>query len=224
MNPLLLALTVLSLLVAVAASWVAWRAVTENRRRSDARVALLADAIRADEPPDSEPVALTHLLDDPQPERRRQRLTVLATAGTLLVLLMALGRVAGGGAERASAEPHGAATAPVQHDGLPPASVDLVALTHELSGGGQLELRGEVRNASGDANMEHVNVVALLFDQQGAYLSSSRAPLQAQATTGGGSAATFFVTVPDGGRVGRYRVSFRAGERVVPHVDRRQAR
>lgn len=218
MNALLLLVTVVSALTAVAAGVIAWRAVSENRRRSDARVALLADAVRADDPPDSSPVALTHLLDQPEPTRARQRLTVAATAVALLAVVAVLGRAAGTGSGRTSTG-EAARTAGRLSD-RPPATLDLVALTHELGRNGDLELRGQVRNGAAGANMEHVSVVALLFDRQGAYLSSSRAALDASSTDG---SATFFVTVPDGEKVGRYRVSFRAGDRIVPHVDRRQA-
>jgi hypothetical protein len=218
-NAILLLVTALSLLTAVAAGLIAWRAVSENRRRSDARVALLADAVRADETPDSRPVELTHLLDHPEPTRSRQRLTVAATATALLVIVAVLGRAAGSGPGRAASDQSPQAAAGRLAD-RPPSTLDLVALTHELGRDGQLELHGQVRNGAGGANMEHVSVVALLFDRQGAYLSSSRAPLEVSSTDGG---ATFFVAVPEGERVGRYRVSFRAGDRIVPHVDRRQA-
>ena len=220
MNAILLVVTVCSVLSALAAGVIAWRAVHENRQRSDARVALLADAVRANEAPDSAPVEVTHLLDHREPTRSRQRLTVAAMAAVLLVLIAVLGRAAGtGGGRQASDESRrSGASHAVER---PPATLDLVALTHELGRAGQLELRGQVRNTAGGANMEHVSVVALLFDRQGAYLSSSRASLEASPADR--SAATFFVTVPDGEKVGRYRVSFRAGDRIVPHVDRRQA-
>ena len=221
MNALLLLVTVLSLATAVVASVVAWRVVTEDRRRSEARVALLAEAIRADEPPDSQPVALSHLLDGPEPARNRQRLLVPAIAGAALVLVLVVGRVAGNGtAPDVSGQGASAAGTASPADAGVPASVDLTALTHELGPDGELRLQGEVRNGPGSANMGAVNVVALLFDRQGAYLSSARAPLQASAAEGG--AATFLVRIPDGDRVSRYRVSFRAGDRIVPHVDRRQ--
>jgi hypothetical protein len=37
----------------------------------------------------------------------------------------------------------------------------------------------------------------------------------------GGTGSPFSVTIPDGLQVSRYRVSFRHGTRVLPHVDRR---
>jgi hypothetical protein len=38
-----------------------------------------------------------------------------------------------------------------------------------------------------------------------------------------GSETAFVVTVPHANEVGRYRVSFRSDDRVVPHVDRRDS-
>lgn len=218
MNGLLIVLTALSLATAAATSVIAWRAVRENRRRSDARVALLAEAIRADEPAESPAVALSHLLDSPEPSRRRQRLVVAAGVAVVVLAVLVVGRVAGSGRETVAA-----AKEPVVSpaESAVPGSLDLTALTHELGPDGRLELRGQVRIGAVGANMEPVTVVVLLFDRQGAYLSSSRAPLQTASTETGG-AATFLVTIPDGDRVGRYRVSFRAGDRIVPHVDRRQ--
>lgn len=69
--------------------------------------------------------------------------------------------------------------------------------------------------------MEPMTAVALLFDPQGAYLASSRAPLSVRQETGG-AVGSFAISVPDGGRVARYRVSFRRGDQIVPHLDRRE--
>jgi hypothetical protein len=38
-----------------------------------------------------------------------------------------------------------------------------------------------------------------------------------------GTESVFVVTVPGAADVGRYRVSFRSDDRIVPHVDRRAA-
>jgi hypothetical protein len=86
--------------------------------------------------------------------------------------------------------------------------------------GGELDLRGEVHNPQNGTTLENVMAVALVFDQQGAFLASSRAPLQARSVAGG-SDATFEIIVPDAARAGRYRVSFRSGDRIIPHTDRR---
>jgi hypothetical protein len=59
----------------------------------------------------------------------------------------------------------------------------------------------------------------LLFDADGGFLESGRAPVEAPLRPGG--EATFSVTVPRAADAGRYRVSFRTDDRVVSHVDRR---
>jgi hypothetical protein len=46
-------------------------------------------------------------------------------------------------------------------------------------------------------------------------------PVQSSSLRPGGE-TTFVVTVPGAGDVGRYRVSFRTDDRIVPHVDRRK--
>ena len=160
---------------------------------------------------------MAHLLEQPE-EAPARRVVPLAIAGIGLVALFTFVTVA-----RSVSRPE-PTRAPVQStetvQPARPTAVDLVALTHERGAGGELELRGEVRGRSDGAMMEHMTAVALLFDRQGAYLSSSRAPLEAR-TTPDGATASFFISVPDAERVGRYRVSFREGDRVVPHVDRR---
>jgi hypothetical protein len=217
MNAVLVVLTLASLAAAVVATFIAWRVVGENRRRSEARVAHLAEAVHALEPRESEPVGVAHLLDQPDDPPAR-RIAPLAVAGVGLLALIVFVTVARG-VSRSEAPTTADSTAET-HQTPSPAVVDLVSLTHERGADGQLELRGEVRGRSNGAMMEHITAVALLFDRQGAYLSSSRAPLEPH-TTSDGAAAAFFISVPDAERVGRYRVSFRDGDRVVPHVDRR---
>jgi hypothetical protein len=51
-------------------------------------------------------------------------------------------------------------------------------------------------------------------------VASGRAAIDGSAL-GPGAESTFVVTLPGAGDVGRYRVSFRTGDRVVSHVDRR---
>lgn len=219
MTVVLITLTVLSLAAAAVATLLAWQSVSDNRRRSDARVARLAEVLHELEPRESEAVAGPHLLgrsDEPRPTRF---VPLAVAAAGLLVLAGVVALPRAEQARTAQAAKVSDTKEPVARPG--PAAVDLLALTHERGTSGQLELRGEVRGPSNGAMMEHITAVALLFDRQGAYLSSSRAPLETRTTNAGGS-ASFFISVPDAERVGRYRVSFREGDRVVPHVDRRR--
>ena len=59
-----------------------------------------------------------------------------------------------------------------------------------------------------------------MFTPDGGFLSSGRAAIGAPALEAGGE-TTFAVTVPRAADVGRYRVSFRVDDRIVPHVDKR---
>ena len=61
-----------------------------------------------------------------------------------------------------------------------------------------------------------------LFDRKGSFVASGRAPLDYQALAPGDE-SPFVITVPGAADVSRYRVSFREGDDVLPHVDRREA-
>jgi hypothetical protein len=60
-----------------------------------------------------------------------------------------------------------------------------------------------------------------MFNHEGGFLGSGRAPVESSMLSPGGE-STFVVTVPGAAAVGRYRVSFRTDDRVVPHIDRRE--
>ena len=78
------------------------------------------------------------------------------------------------------------------------------------------------RPQSGDAasKLEGLTAVVSLLDRNGALVSTKDVPLDYRAL-GPGEEAPFKVSIPDPGSIARYRVSFRAGTDVVPHVDRR---
>jgi hypothetical protein len=98
-------------------------------------------------------------------------------------------------------------------------SLELVALGHERDSAG-LTVRGVVRNPSG-LEIDRLTAVVFLFSRDGGFVASGRAVVLS-AGNGRGGEGTFVVTVPDANDVGRYRVSFRTDDRVVPHVDRRE--
>ena len=68
--------------------------------------------------------------------------------------------------------------------------------------------------------VEGLTAVISLLDRSGALVSTKDVPLDYRAL-GPGEEAPFKVSIPDPGSIARYRVSFRAGTDVVPHVDRR---
>jgi hypothetical protein len=67
-----------------------------------------------------------------------------------------------------------------------------------------------------------VNVVVFVFDRRGAFITSLQGPLDFR-TLAAGDESPFVVSLDHIADVGRYRVSFRADDQIVPHVDRRQA-
>jgi hypothetical protein len=97
--------------------------------------------------------------------------------------------------------------------------IELVALGHNRDVS-TLTITGTVRNPSGGVKLEGLTAVISLLDHNGALLSTKDVPLDYRAI-GPGEEAPFKVSIPDPGSIARYRVSFRAGTDVVPHVDRR---
>jgi hypothetical protein len=97
--------------------------------------------------------------------------------------------------------------------------LELLSLAHARSGS-SVTVSGVVRNPAGAANRDGVAAVVFLFDGTGRFLSSARADLDYRAL-GPGDESPFVVVAPRGESVARYRVSFRAGDSLVPHVDRR---
>jgi hypothetical protein len=97
--------------------------------------------------------------------------------------------------------------------------LELVALGHarEVS---VLTITGTVRNPSSGVKVEGLTAVISLLDGRGSLVSTKDVPLDYRAL-GPGEEAPFKVSIPDPGSIARYRVSFRAGTDVVPHVDRR---
>ena len=118
------------------------------------------------------------------------------------------------------ARPAPVALAAVAADNSASVPLELISLQHERTGNG-LSITGLVRNPSGGHRMLDLNVVVLLFDRNGSFVTSARGPLDFR-TLAPGDESPFTVSLDKIGTVGRYRVSFRADDNVVPHVDRRQ--
>lgn len=98
--------------------------------------------------------------------------------------------------------------------------LELVALGHERDGE-RLTVRGVVRNPASGAEIDRLTAVVFVFNREGEFVTSTRAALDAS-TLHPGHESTFLIAVPNVGDVGRYRVSFRTDEQVVPHVDKRE--
>jgi len=97
--------------------------------------------------------------------------------------------------------------------------IELVALGHARETS-VLTISGTVRNPSNGAKVEGLTAVISLLDRTGALVSTKDVPLDYRALQPG-EEAPFKVSIPDPGSIARYRVSFRAGTDVIPHVDRR---
>jgi type II secretory pathway pseudopilin PulG len=97
--------------------------------------------------------------------------------------------------------------------------LELVALGHARDVS-VLTISGTVRNPSTGVKLEGLTAVVSLLDRNGMLVSTKDVPLDYRALRPG-EEAPFKVSIPDAGPIARYRVSFRAGTDVVPHVDRR---
>ncbi len=219
MDVTLTVVTLFSLALAATMTAVAWRLARDEQRRSAARVAALAAEITRDT--DQVPMDLDlraadatgpSVLPHPPTDRQRRRLVLGVGIGiAIAAAVAALAVPLGGGVATGVATSVSKPAAPVA---LP--TLELIALDHFRTGN-QLTVHGIVRNP-GRTEIDHLTAVVVLFDRDGAELSTARAGMGRLAPAG---EAPFSITVPDSGLVGRYRVSFRQGDTVVPQVDRR---
>lgn len=232
---MLVIITLASLLLATVMTVVAWRAARDQRRRSDARVELLAREIHGMPMQDLDlratPLqpALTvagsdesHAVFGSSLQRTdggsRWGLGV-AIGAFVMASVAAVVVVFGGDRFSTPAAARVATTPELETHPTVVAPLELVALEHERQGD-QLTVRGVVRNPPTGAEMDRLVAVVSLFDRDGQLLTNGRAPVASSALIPGGE-STFAVTVRDAADVGRYRVSFRSDERVVSHVDKR---
>ncbi len=251
MDIALLVITVLSMATAAVAFTSARRVQRAEQQRSDARVAALAAASADAQPvhengrwkqaagewqwnpqpdgirdldmgirsarvadrlptPDS-PIPVANLFGTVQREQPPSGWLAFVAAAAFLIAL-------GGALVVYTTSGHGKASAPVaQAPRLEP--LELVSLGHSREAS-LLTIAGSVRNPATGQKIEGLTAVVSLIDGHGGLISTKDVPLDYRAL-GPGEEAPFKLTVPDPGSVARYRVSFRAGTDVVPHVDRR---
>ena len=214
MQTTLLLTTVLSVVVAATMSAVVWQLRRDERRRSDARVAALAAEFR-----DLEivrPADVGELFHSGRSSPAASRFAVVFAVGAFVVATAVTLTLVASRAERPAAAQ---AAAPVRVD-APPVPLELVALEHERDAD-RITIRGVVRNPAAGTPLSHVAAVVSLSNRDGAFVTSTRAPVDV-ASLAPGSQSPFVVTATDASDIGRYRVSFRVDDRVVPHVDRRE--
>ncbi len=228
METLLVIVTVVSLALALGLGVVAWRATREQQRRADARVAALRTAAGIGTPPalpivdalesfdseipaDADAGAMPHpdFLGSgyAAPESAGRQRGLVAAAAAFAILLVGFGVVRMSGDRPAAAA---AAASPLE----------LLALGHEREGA-RLAVAGLVRNPAEGSTVDHLSAVVLLFDEQGTFVTSARAPVDFM-TLGAGDESPFTVRLDAPQTVARYRVSFRTDTTGVPHVDRRE--
>ena len=228
MNVLLLVITGLSVVVACVASAIAWRVVRDERRRSEARVAALTDAIY--EEATQRPVDVGTLLE-PRPASGSRYgfvaigVGVVVAAGMTIVFSWAdpfrVGDSTGlkGPSHKveSSTSAHGASR---KLAGTPTdAPLELIELEHEHDGH-RLVVRGLVRNPANGAERNALMAVVLAYSRSGDLLASGRAAVL-QSKLSPGEITPFVVGVPGAENINRIRVSFRTASRVELHVDRR---
>jgi hypothetical protein len=221
MDFVLVSITALSLILALAMGVVLFSVLREDRQRSDARVATLAAASAKfdlplahrdlEAPREPDPIVRTSndlfaVSSEPSPWVRR-----LGVAAALAVVIGGIGYIV---LPARSAEPSTSAAAP---QSLP---LELLTLSHSTQPSG-LTISGTVYNPRGAAPVSEVFAAVVLFGPDGNFLTSARAPLDFT-TLRAGEESPFVITVPVAGVVARYRVGFRAADgSVIAHVDRR---
>jgi hypothetical protein len=222
---MLLAVAVVSTVVAIAMIVVAWRAVRVERERSAARVETLARAIGASEP--STDLRLRSMEDAAVLNRAAPVLSAPQSGvGSRLGLSLAVGAFVVTTAAAAaivfsseSSTTSVGATPAASAPGDENAPIELVSLDHERDGD-TLIVHGVVRNPLAGVPMTDVAAVVSSLGFDGRALSTTRAAIESPSLSPGEQSA-FSVTIPHADAVGRYRVSFRSGDRVVSHVDKR---
>jgi hypothetical protein len=174
---------------------------------------------------DAEPgetvTGVSHLFEEadaPSPWGRRFAVIGVLGAIVLAVALalasMHTGVTASPAAASAGQQP---AVQPAVLDG---AALELVALHHRQEAD-RLVISGLVQNPRSGRPIAHVIATAFLFGPDGAFLTSSRAPLDFT-TLSPGDESAFVINVPVTGQIARYRVGFRTEDgRVIEHVDKR---
>jgi hypothetical protein len=254
METLLIAVTIISIAIAVVALTAARRVKRLEHQRSEARVAALSAAAEMHGPADggwkqvagewqwvagpavsAAPImvpAAARFSELPEPdievikeaapaiafgtvergEATTGRLPLYAAAALILVLGSAMFFL-----RSSSPEDSTGGVAQVAAHSMAP--IELVALGHSRESD-SLTISGTVRNPSSGHKLEGLTAVVSLLDKTGALVSTKDVPLDYRALAPG-EEAPFKVSVPDPGAIARYRVSFRAGNEVVPHVDRR---
>ena len=246
----LIAMTLLSLFLAIAMGVVTWRLVQEERRRSAARLAALAAELGSGEEssaggdPDplatrssndlADPLALESTTDGGAGDEPGAR----TGNGGLFSLARTGGGPPGGLGCVSPPSParrgvvlavvatmfllsgSGAGDAAESLEDARP-PLDLIALRHAAEGP-FLDISGSVRNpAAAAAGAERLSVIATAFDAAGTLVATRRTPVETPSLAPGAD-SPFTIRLLAAG-ISRYRISFLLDETTIPHIDRRSA-
>lgn len=203
----LVVLSITAVIVALAAAAYAWRIASTDKLRSEARVAALGAAI--DGTGDDAPAPM---FERGRPGVQGRPLLKLGVGFAMAIGVIVLVAMSSDRHETPADDPVPAANAESTQE------LELLSMRHARAGD-NMTVTGLVRNR-GDAARAAVMAVVFVFDRDGGFVASGRAPLEFAAIANGDE-SPFQVTIPDVKEVGRYRVSFRTEAGIVPHVDRR---
>jgi hypothetical protein len=233
MDSILIIVTVASLALAAIMGIIVARLLSDERRRSQARVEMLAELageaavandaladfdIRDDVLPVAPIVASSDLFAEREERSAWPKRVAVAGAFAIVILVAVVGI-----RSRASvvdAEPRAPeAATQASAEGLI-TRLELMSLTHAEEPG-TLKITGLVQNPRDGVPVSKVTATAFLFGADGTFLASGRAPLDFT-TLRAGDESGFVINVPVRVPVARYRVGFRGEDgRIIGHVDRR---
>jgi len=209
MEATLVIITGVSLVTAVAAGWIAWRLWREERLRSEARVALLAEMARpaaGSAVPVGGEIFHTEAAESAWPRRLAIAVAMFAAVALGLVGFRAMSSTASSTDVAVAA----------------PQPLELLSLAHTRESN-LLVVTGLVQNPREGITQSRVVVSAALLDANGSMLADGRAPLDI-ARLEPGDESPFAIRIAAPSTVARYRVSFRTADgRPLAHVDRRDA-
>ena len=203
----LVVLTALSLATAIGLGALLWSMTRREHERTHARVAALSAAMAA-RPSGGEGGAGQDWRGTVTPPRiavgSAHRLIRLGVAATMVLAIAVAAMIE---ARRATGQAFAA-------DGSRP--LELVSMRH-VADGATLTVSGIVRTPVSGGRLGTVTAVVTVFDRDGATVATGSVPV----ALAPGNESSFTVAVPGGTTIARYRVTFRAGQTIVRHVDRR---
>jgi hypothetical protein len=227
----MLTITLLSLVIAAASGYIAWRSTRREHLRANARVASLAEAMDEHSLPplrafEAEPAGdfsyefrsettappaatLTFEALDTYPSIRRRLLSVLIGASVVVAGVVAIAMMSD------RSEPPSPAPVVSPHA----QSLELLSLVAAREGS-TLAVTGLVRSRA-EEPLTMVTAVVSAIDAKGRPVGRGSVPLSAIMPR---SESRFVVKIADVNEAARYRVSFRSATGVIRHVDRRAGR